>query len=86
MQTIAHILRAWLVIFAILLPNSLVAESLRDDVNALYQSKLEDLFLYFHQNPELSTMEQQFAAPWSTVRGFGENTETNLQVLIDRGR
>ena len=48
MQTIAHILRAWLVVFAILLPSSLVAESLRDDVNALYQSKLEDLFLYFH--------------------------------------
>ncbi|MAC36578.1 MAG: peptidase M20 [Halieaceae bacterium] len=79
MQTIAHILRAWLVVFAILLPSSLVAESLRDDVNALYQSKLEDLFLYFHQNPELSTMEQQTAVRLADeLEQLGYRVERNV--------
>ena len=38
------------------------ADSLRDDVSALYDEKLKDLFLFFHQNPELSTMEHQTSA------------------------
>ena len=40
----------------------LAADSLRDDVSALYDEKLKDLFLFFHQNPELSTMEHQTSA------------------------
>lgn len=35
------------------------ADSLAQEVELIYQSKLKDLFLYFHQNPELSTMEHQ---------------------------
>ena len=38
------------------------ADSLRDEVNAVYSDKLKDLFLYFHQNPELSTMEHKTSA------------------------
>ena len=29
------------------------ADSLRDEVNAVYSDKLKDLFLYFHQNLQL---------------------------------
>ena len=38
------------------------ADSLRDEVSAVYDDKLKDLFLYFHQNPELSTMEYKTSA------------------------
>ena len=38
------------------------ADSLAQEVQSIYQSKLKDLFLYFHQNPELSTMEHQTSA------------------------
>ena len=38
------------------------ADSLRDEVSAVYSDKLKDLFLYFHQNPELSTMEHKTSA------------------------
>ena len=38
------------------------ADSLAQEVESIYQSKLKDLFLYFHQNPELSTMEHQTSA------------------------
>ena len=38
------------------------ADSLRDEVSAVYSDKLKDLFLYFHQNPELSTMENKTSA------------------------
>ncbi|MCH1611651.1 MAG: amidohydrolase [Luminiphilus sp.] len=44
------------------LNTGLAADSLRDDISALYDDKLKDLFLFFHQNPELSTMEHQTAA------------------------
>ena len=38
------------------------AAPLRDAVSQVYDAKLKDLFLYFHQNPELSTMEHQTSA------------------------
>ena len=38
------------------------ADSLRDEVSEVYNDKLKDLFLYFHQNPELSTMEHKTSA------------------------
>ena len=44
------------------LNTGLAADTLRDDVSALYDEKLRDLFLFFHQNPELSTMEHQTSA------------------------
>jgi amidohydrolase len=62
MQMTAGILRVGFVVIALSLANSAVAQSLRDDIDGLYQAKLRELFLYFHQNPELSTMEQQTAA------------------------
>ena len=38
------------------------SDSLGDDVRQVYDAKLKELFLYFHQNPELSTMEHQTSA------------------------
>ena len=38
------------------------AAPLSDAVSQVYYTKLKDLFLYFHQNPELSTMEHQTSA------------------------
>lgn len=38
------------------------AAPLSDAVNQIYDAKLKDLFLYFHQNPELSTMEYKTSA------------------------
>ena len=34
-------------------PTSLANEALEGEVKAVYDSKLKELFLYFHQNPEL---------------------------------
>ncbi|MEL0161825.1 MAG: amidohydrolase, partial [Halieaceae bacterium] len=79
MRVFAQMLKAWPFVFAMLLPNSLMAESVRDDVDALYQSKLKDLFLYFHQNPELSTMEQQTAARLADeLEQLGYRVERNV--------
>ena len=38
------------------------AAPLSDAVSQIYDAKLKDLFLYFHQNPELSTMEYKTSA------------------------
>ena len=38
------------------------SDSLSDNVRQVYDAKLKELFLYFHQNPELSTMEHQTSA------------------------
>ena len=38
------------------------AAPLSDAVSQVYDAKLKELFLYFHQNPELSTMEHQTSA------------------------
>src|SRR6056300_772665 len=79
MRVLAQMLKAWPFVFAMLLPNALMAESVRDDVDALYQSKLKDLFLYFHQNPELSTMEQQTAARLADeLEQLGYRVERNV--------
>ena len=43
-------------------PTSLANEALEAEVRAVYDSKLKELFLYFHQNPELSTMEHKTSA------------------------
>ena len=43
-------------------PTSLANEALEAEVKAVYDSKLKELFLYFHQNPELSTMEHKTSA------------------------
>jgi hippurate hydrolase len=60
-------------------------------VESIYQSKLKDLFLYFHQNPELSTMEHQTSARladelaslgFTVHRGVGG---TGIVALMENG-
>ena len=47
-------------IFA-LIPTAHAADSLRDSIATDYDSNLEELFLHFHQNPELSNFEFETA-------------------------
>jgi len=67
------------------------ADSLAQEVDSIYQSKLKDLFLYFHQNPELSTMEHQTSARladelaslgFTVHRGVGG---TGIVALMENG-
>ena len=67
------------------------ADSLAQEVQSIYQSKLKDLFLYFHQNPELSTMEHQTSArladelaalDFTVHRGVGG---TGIVALMENG-
>lgn len=67
------------------------ADSLAQEVESIYQSKLKDLFLYFHQNPELSTMEHQTSARladelallgFTVHRGVGG---TGIVALLENG-
>ena len=67
------------------------ADSLAQEVELIYQSKLKDLFLYFHQNPELSTMEHQTSARladelaslgFTVHRGVGG---TGIVALMENG-
>ena len=67
------------------------ADSLAQEVESIYQSKLKDLFLYFHQNPELSTMEHQTSARladelaslgFTVRRGVGG---TGIVALMENG-
>ena len=46
----------------VIAPALLANEALEVEVKAVYESKLKELFLYFHQNPELSTMEHKTSA------------------------
>jgi hypothetical protein len=39
----------------------LQAQSLRESIDRDYQENLEDLFIHFHQNPELSFVEFETA-------------------------
>ncbi len=48
-------------IAALTLP-TVAADSLKQDVAKDYDSYLSDLFVYFHENPELSHQEQKTAA------------------------
>jgi len=68
-----------------------MAGSLAEDASAVYDSKLRDLFLYFHQNPELSTMEHQTAKRladelevlgYTVHRGVGG---TGIVALLENG-
>ena len=53
---------AFTLFMTVVAPASLANESLEAEVKAVYDSKLKELFLYFHQNPELSTMEHKTSA------------------------
>ena len=72
-------------------PTTANADSLAQEVQSIYQSKLKDLFLYFHQNPELSTMEHQTSArladelaalDFTVHRGVGG---TGIVALMENG-
>ena len=58
--TIHRALSAMLLAMAIALPAA--ADDLSKAVQRDYKRHLDDLFIYFHQNPELSTMEHKTAA------------------------
>ena len=58
-QRIAIVLTLAVTVIA---PASIANEPLNAEVKAVYDDKLKELFLYFHQNPELSTMEYQTSA------------------------
>ena len=53
---------AFTLLIAVTAPVSVANEALEAEVKTVYDSKLKELFLYFHQNPELSTMEHKTSA------------------------
>jgi len=80
-----------LTVISMLLVSVAMAGSLAEDASAVYDSKLRDLFLYFHQNPELSTMEHQTAKRladelevlgYTVHRGVGG---TGIVALLENG-
>ena len=67
------------------------AATLAEDVQSLYDAKLKDLLIHFHENPELSFKEDKTAARlvdelealWYTVhRGIGG---TGLIAMLENG-
>lgn len=66
-------------------------ETLKSDIDAYYESHLADLFVWFHQHPELGFLEQETAARLAAeLRDLGiEVTEgvggTGLVGMIDNG-
>ena len=77
--------------FAISQSAQAVDEALKSDINAYYESHLSELFLWFHQNPELGFLEQETAARLTAeLRALGiEVTEgvggTGLVGIIENG-
>ena len=67
------------------------ADSLASEVEAIYDAKLKDLFLHFHRNPELSTMEHQTSARLATELeslGYAVHTGvggTGIVALLENG-
>lgn len=57
---------------------SALAGSLSDDVKSLYDSQLKDLFVHFHENPELSFKEDK------TAKRLGDELEA-LGYTVHRG-
>lgn len=77
-------------LFVLATPAS-IAASLSDDVRSLYDKKLKDLFVHFHQNPELSFKEDKTAKRlgdelealgYTMHRGIGG---TGLVALLENG-
>ena len=72
-------------------PASLANEVLEAEVKAVYDSKLKELFLYFHQNPELSTMEHKTSARLAdelTALGYTVHRNvggTGIVALLENG-
>jgi len=81
----------WLALISWSLGPNALAQSLAEEVDAVYDAKLKDLFLYFHENPELSTMEHKTAARlanelealgYTVHRGVGG---TGIVALLENG-
>lgn len=83
---------------AVMLPALAISQSsqaadvaLKSEINAYYESHLSDLFLWFHQHPELGFLEQETAARLAAeLRALGiEVTEgvggTGLVGMIENG-
>lgn len=76
---------------SILVVSVAMAGSLAEDASAVYDAKLRDLFLYFHQNPELSTMEHQTARRLANeleVLGYTVHRDvggTGIVALLENG-
>lgn len=72
-------------------PASFANEALEAEVKAVYDSKLKELFLYFHQNPELSTMEHKTSARLAdelTALGYTVHRNvggTGIVALLENG-
>ena len=62
MTQLRRVFTLLLVLLSCSIHTSANADSLAQEIESLYQAKLKDLFLYFHQNPELSAMEHETSA------------------------
>ena len=74
-------MRALLLATALLLAPAAHADDLREAVQADYDANLEELFTWFHQNPDLSFLEQRTAA-----RLAGELEALGYEVTTGVGR
>ncbi len=86
---LAPVFTATLMSAALIQPVS--ADELRDEVSAIYDDQLGELFLDFHQNPELSFMENRTAAVIAEQlesMGYQVNTGiagTGVLALMENG-
>ena len=91
MTQLRRVFTLLLVLLSCSIHTSANADSLAQEIESLYQAKLKDLFLYFHQNPELSTMEHETSARladelaslgFTVHRGVGG---TGIVALMENG-
>ena len=69
-----------LIFIALCLPVSFsAADELDDRIDALYEEELRELFLWLHQNPELSHMEHKTSERLaSELEGLGYDVHTGI--------
>ena len=82
---------AFSLFITVIAPALLANEALEAEVKAVYDNKLKELFLYFHQNPELSTMEHKTSARLAdelTALGYTVHRNvggTGIVALLENG-
>ena len=78
-------------VMTVIAPGLVASEALDAEVKAVYDNKLKELFLYFHQNPELSTMEHSTSARLAdelTALGYTVTRNvggTGIVALLENG-
>ena len=78
-------------VMTVIAPGLVANEALDAEVKAVYDNKLKELFLYFHQNPELSTMEHKTSARLAdelTALGYTVTRNvggTGIVALLENG-